>query len=178
MEPRYIAPYLFVGFVGLASSLRCPEKNGKALGRIVVVSGVLIAVFLGLVFHAMVDQAFRGLKHSGGKPSYREAFLENVTVKDFLLNKGMKKDDYFGVVGSPPVYWGRMGGFRIVAEVDDLQQFLNSGADDRKQAAASMESSGVKALVAKDSALAALAPEGWLLVPGTRDFFVLFTGRR
>lgn len=174
MEPRYIAPYLFLGFVGLTSCLRVPGADPKVIRRITVVSGVLICFFLAILVHSLVDQTVRGLYSTGGKPSFKRTFEEHVALKDFLLHKGVKPGDHAALVGSPPVYWGRMAGLRIAAEVPQAQEFLKGSSESRRQAVESLTRSGITVVVAKGSPFRNLEQEGWRPVPGTRDYFVLF----
>lgn len=173
MEPRYIAAYLFLGFVALTVSLRCSSSQLKAHRLPVILSGLLMCFFLFIVTHSLVDQSFRGLSSTDKKPSYRANFQEHVALKSFLLEKGLKKGDYAALVGGPPVYWGRMVGLRIIAEVESASEFLKSNSQARSKAVLSLKESGIRVVVAKGSAFGRLASEGWIRAPGTRDFFVL-----
>jgi hypothetical protein len=174
MEPRYIAPYLFLGFVAMTIVLRCRPDDEKAQRRTIVAAGLLAGFFMIMVFHSVVDQSFRGLQSTEKTLSYRDAYKEHLAVKDFLLQKGLKKDDYAGLVGEPPVYWGRMAGVKIVGEIEDESQFMESSRDERRAAAEILKKIGVKALVAKGGRFSTLAAEGWQHAPRTTDYYVLF----
>jgi len=178
MEPRYIAPYLFVGFVGLSSCLTYLPPDHKAGTRAVGASLALTVFFLGLVGYTAVDQSVRALISLGDKPSYQAQFGEIVAVKDFLISSGVQKGDEVSIVGLPPSYWARMVGARIVTEVNDADQFLASTPEQRKKAVQALEAVKSRAVVAKDTNFRTLGPEGWQLVPGTRDYYVLFPGGR
>lgn len=173
MEPRYIAPYLFVGFTALTVSLRYPAGDRKASRRIALLSGMLLCFFMAIVTHSLIDQSVRALRSTDRKLSYEAAFEEHVAVKNALQTRGMGSGDYIALVGSPPVYWARMAGVRIVAEVESAVDFLKSGPDAREKAIQSLRKSGIRAVVARGSAFGALASEGWSHVPGTRDYFML-----
>ena len=173
MEPRYIAGFLFLGFVALTVSLRSSTSDLKTGRWAAILSGLLIAYFLAIVTHSLVDQSIRGLYSTDKKPSYRASFEEHIALKSFLLDKGLKKGDYAALVGSPPVYWGRMAGLRIVAEADNAGEFLKSSIQARSKAVQAFKESEIRVVVAKGSEFRQLASEGWIRVPGTRDFFVL-----
>lgn len=172
VEPRYLGPYLFLGFVALLAALRLPEDDLKARRRTWIQSGVLAGFFLMLVFHSTIDQSLRGLHSTTEKPSYHETFVEHLAVRNFLRNKGIEKGDYAGLVGNLPVYWARMGHLRIIAEVTDPRQFFAATAQQRKTALDSMRNTGVKVVVGMGPRFAQLSSEGWKRVPGTRDYFV------
>jgi hypothetical protein len=172
METRYISSFLFLGFAALTVSLRYPSISRKAAQWAVILSGVLICFFLAIVAHSLVDQSIRGLRSTQEKPSYREAFEHHVALKDFLLPKGLKRGDYVAVVGGPPLYWARMTGVQIVVEVNSEADFLGTTPDARQQAIQAVKGAGVRAVIAKGSAFGKLLSEGWILVPGTRDYYV------
>jgi 4-amino-4-deoxy-L-arabinose transferase-like glycosyltransferase len=174
MEPRYIAPYLFLGFVALALALRYPAGDEKVRRRTVTAAGLLIGFFLVMVGHSLVDQSIRGLHSTGKTLSYQSAYNEHLAVKDFLKKNGLKKGDYAGLVGEPPVYWGRMAGLKIVGEIENENEFIESSPDQRKVAMDALKHVGVKALIAKGDRFSTLASEGWELAPHTTDYYVLF----
>jgi hypothetical protein len=159
--------------VALTVSLRSSTSDLKTGRRVAILSGLLIAFFLAIVTHSLVDQSIRGLYSTDKKPSYRASFEEHIALKSFLLDKGLKKGDYAALVGSPPVYWGRMAGLRIVAEADNAGEFLKSSIQARSKAVQAFKESEIRVVVAKGSEFRQLASEGWIRVPGTRDFFVL-----
>jgi hypothetical protein len=179
VEPRYVAPFLFIGFLGLASGLRYPFDNGKARRKAVLSALALAAFFVGLVVHSLVDQSLSGLHSTPKKLSYQAAFLERVAVKDFLAKSGLSKGDEVAVVGRrPPIYWARMAGVRIVGEVTEPEEFLSCSREGRDAAIDSLRKEGLKAVVAKGPEWTGLAAEGWRLVPGTRDYYALVLNER
>jgi len=178
MEPRYIAPYLFLGFVALTVSLRIPAGDRKVRRLLMWLSGVLVAFFLLMVTHSLVDQSLSGLFSNDRSPSYKAKYEEHVALRDFLKQNGLKHGDRAAVIGEPPVYWGRMAGLRIVAEVENEEQFLTGRWEERTRALQSLKAAGVKAVVAKGPAFGKLTSEGWKPAPGTRDYFVRFLDDR
>jgi hypothetical protein len=175
METRYIAPFLFLAFVGVVSSLRCFPDNPKSWKIILASSGVLVSFFLGLVVHTVIDQSLRGLRSTAKKPSYRATFQENVTLKDYLLEHGLKTGDSVAIVESPPVYWARLAGLKITSEIPNGEEFLSASPSRRQSAIDALKKKGVKALLARarGSKWDRLKGEGWAAIDGTRDWLVI-----
>jgi len=173
MEPRYIAPYLFVGFVGLTLCLGYRSGDQRARRVVTWMSSVLAGFALLLLGHVVVDQTVRALYSSDSKLSYRDQFQELVAVKDFLLSHGLEKGDYAAVADIPPMYWARMAGLRVIAEIDSTEEFLNSTPEKRMRALEALRKSGVKAVVTKERLFERLKSEGWQPAPGTREFYVM-----
>jgi len=174
MEPRYIAPYLFLGFVAMTIVLRGRPHDEKARRRSILAAVLLIGFFLVMVVHSVVDQSLRGLHSTDKTLSYRDSYNEHLAVKDFLMQKGLRKGDYAGLVGEPPVYWGRMAGLKIAGEIEDESQFMESSRDERRVATGVLKRIGVKVLVAKGGRFSTMAAEGWEKTPYTTDYYVLF----
>ena len=174
VEPRYVAPFFFLGFVGLASGLCYSPENPKALPRLKVASAILMVFFVGLLVHSLVDQSISGLGSLDRKLSYRDAYREHVAVKDFLERHGTPRGSDVAVLGRrPPIYWARMAGVTVVGEVTDPDEFLGVTRQERARAVHALSRAGIKALVGKDARLGRLAGEGWARVPGTKDYYVL-----
>lgn len=173
MEPRYLAPFVFLGLIGMTSSLRYSDTRPKARQRAVVIVWLFVLFFLGLLGHSLVDQTWSGLYSTEKKLSYRDAFLEHVAVKDFLRARGLSRGDEAAIAGLPPVYWARMAGVKVVAEVPQPDEFLRTSQVERNRATTALAQAGIKVLIAKDSSFGKLVNEGWELVPNTRDYYAL-----
>jgi len=172
VELRYIASFIFLGFVALAMSIRLPERKPRSR-RLMLGSSIAMALFLmGLVAYSLVDQSCRSLLAGSGKLSYKEAFEEDIAVKDFLQKRGIVQGDEIAVVGSPPVNWARMAGVRIVAEAPDTDQALSASTEQKESCMAALRQHGIKAIVVKDARFGNASAPAWALVPGTRDYFV------
>jgi hypothetical protein len=172
VEPRYIASFLFLGFMALAMSIRFPQdKSGH--GRAMRLSSLgLVCFFLGLVIYSIIDQSIRSLQSHGPRPSYKEAFLENIAVKDFLVKRGISQGDNIAIVGSPPVNWARMAGVRIIAEIPETEQVLSATGDEQRAATIALDKYRIKAMVVRDSRFGEKSGQEWIPVDGTRDYFV------
>jgi hypothetical protein len=174
VEMRYLAAFLFLAFVAVLLLPVYDFKNSESRWKVLAGAGVLAALILGMTLNTVVDQSIRGLHSTGKRLSYKGKFLEMLAIKDFLARRGVNKGDDVAMVGLPLWYWGRLARVKIVAEVTDENQFVSATAEERSRAIDSLKSAGVKALVGKGPALRKLTDEGWELVPGTRDFSVLF----
>jgi hypothetical protein len=178
IEPRYLAPFIFIGIVGISAGFRLPVNSRRSRSVAIAVSMALVLFLLAQLGHAVVDQTLRGLRSSIDSPSYEEAFLEQVRVKDFLLAHGLNRNDKAATIGlTPPVYWARMAGLRVNGEVSDPEQFIHATKLERARAIDSLRRASVKVILAEDSTMRMLVSEGWKRVPGTRDYYVLLLNR-
>lgn len=174
MEPRYIAPFVFLGVTGLVTGLRTRNGDGRARAeKRALWLTLALCVFLGaIVLQSAADQTLRGLRSTKEKASYREAFFEHVAIRNHLRERGVHPGSIVAVVGSPPMYWARLSHVRILGEIVDERAFLKASPSQRAKAVESMKRADLKAVLAKGEAYAKLAEEGWRRVPGTRDYFI------
>ncbi|MGO9119164.1 MAG: hypothetical protein ACLQPD_16350 [Desulfomonilaceae bacterium] len=178
VEPRYIASFLFLGFVALVMSVRYPEHKPRSRVLMLGSAIALTLFFMGLSAYSLVDQSCRSLRSKGGKLSYKEAFLEQIAVKDFLQKQGIVQGDEIAIIGSPPVNWARMAGVKIVAEVPDIDQMLSASAEQRAASLAALRNEGVKSIVVKDVRFREPSQSNWIPIPGTGDYFAHTLQRR
>ncbi len=173
LEPRYVAPFAFVGFAALLTWPTYPigSVRKRSVGSL---AGILLALcFLAVLIGSTVDQSMDGLRSTDRRLSYRDGFLEERAVADYLHQIGAAAGDVVAVVDSPPLYWGRMGRFKIKGEVPGPEEFFSAEPSGRTRVRRALAQAGVKALVGQGSAFNDLIREGWEKVPGTRAFFVL-----
>ncbi|MBM4326791.1 MAG: hypothetical protein FJ118_06465 [Deltaproteobacteria bacterium] len=172
MEPRYVAPFVYLAFMGMVAGLRYPLTGAGPLRRAAWSAVLLSICLLGVLAHSAVDQSLRGLVSTEEKASYKEAFFEQVAVKDYLLRKGLAAKDLVGIVGNPPMYWARLAEVKILGEIPDAKEFMQATVQDRARAARGMKDGGFWALLGKGRSFNDLLVEGWEQVPGTRDYYV------
>lgn len=176
MEPRYVAPFLFLGSVGLILGL--DQGNNQKVFRKLGTSdlGVLTLVFflLGSVVQSSADQAMRGLSRQNGKISYRQAYEDQVLVSDFLSNRGIVSGDKVAVIGSPPIQWARMAGIRVTGEIEDPGNFLTATKTEENSYLNLLKNEGIKAVIAEGKQWSKLSGEDWFLVPGTETYYARF----
>jgi hypothetical protein len=171
VEPRYVAPFMFLIFTGIISGVRYNEESPRQR-KFINAAMVFMAVFMaGVLVQSMIDQTHSGLYAVGGKGSYKSRLEEIVKVKEFLLEKGLTKGDIVAVVGNPPLYWARMAGFRALGDVDE-EEFLQATKEQRAKSIRALKKAGVKAIVAKNSQMEKLEEEGWTQAPGAKAYYI------
>ena len=173
MEPRYVAPFLFLGSVGLIMGMG-RGKNQKVLLRLGVSDlGVLaLVIFLiGSVLLSTIDQAVRGLCSKNGKISYRQSFEDQISVSDFLSKNGLSRGDHVAVLGNSPIQWARMAKLRVTAEIEDPEKFLKITKAERMNSLTLLKNEGIKAVIAQRKECSRLTDEGWVLIPPTKTFY-------
>lgn len=172
LEMRYVAPFLFLLFTALmVLPLHFDGRESTwKLGASATVA--LTVLLLVLIVGSTADQSFRGLRSTDEKPSYREAYGHLVGLRDYLFDHGVTPGSDVAVVGFPPIYWARMAGVRIIAEIPEPHQLSVASNTQRMKAVEALAYVGIRALVGKGKAFGELREEGWAKVPGTRDYFV------
>jgi hypothetical protein len=174
MEPRYVAPFLFLGSVGLILGLN-QGKNSRVFSKLGTSDlGVLALVLflVGSVIQSSVDQAIRGLSLQNGKISYRQAYEDQVLVSGFLSKRGIVTGDQVAVIGSPPIQWARMAGIRVTGEIEDPDNFLTATKTEQINSLNLLKNEGLKAVIAEGKQWSKLSGEDWVLVPGTETYYV------
>jgi hypothetical protein len=179
VEMRYLAPFMLLIVVAVAIWPRYPASNRSTVLKAIAGAAILIAVILVSTLTTVVDQSLRGLISTANKSSYQSAFFEMLSIGTYLKERGIGSGSEVALVGHPPSYWARNAGIRIVAEIPKKEDLLSAPPQARAVCVQSMRSAGVNAILAKGGDFANLSEEGWALVPGTKDFYVLaMTPRR
>ncbi|HMK34974.1 MAG TPA: hypothetical protein VK463_07910 [Desulfomonilaceae bacterium] len=178
MEIRYCAPFLFLGMAALITCPRYGFHRGNAPRKAIFGAWGLAAFMMILCISSVVDESIRGLYSTDGKLSYKDRFLEQVKVKDFLRKNGIAKGDRIAIAGAPHLYWARLAEATIVASIPETDDFLAVDPLKRNAAVQSLGRIHAKAVIAKNPGFKDLEKEGWVQVPGTQDYFVLLSGNR
>ncbi len=171
MEPRYIASFVIIGFAAGVSVLRLNQSDMRARSRAVAASVILVVVLLGLLGYSAVDRTARGLISSPGKPSYKAVFQELARVSNALTF--LSASDRVAIVGAPRVYWARMAGTRIIAEIPNQEAFLSAPPGRRQDAMKALKESGIRAVIGEGQGFSDLTDEGWQRVKGTEAYHIL-----
>ncbi|MDQ7782810.1 MAG: hypothetical protein RDU20_08015 [Desulfomonilaceae bacterium] len=176
MEIRYVAPFVFLGFVALTVLPRYRSEAEIGQRRVLVHAGLLVIFFLGTLAHSMVDQTVRAQYTFAGKRSHRELFLEAEAMREFLLSRKLVKGDTVAIVSpfSKRFIWASRAGLRIRAELTNGAAFLEYGNAEREAALAALTRAGFKAVVSTSPLCADIGSDGCVKVPGTRNYFVQF----
>lgn len=173
VEMRYLAPFMFLIVVAVAIWPKYPVCDGPMMRKAIVGIALLTVVILASTLTTVTDQSLRGLTSSANKSSYRSAFFEMVSIGAYLKDRGIGTGSEVALVGYPPSYWARIAGIRIVAEIPRKNELLSAPPQARALSVQSMRSAGVHAILAKGKDFATFTEEGWMLIPGTKDFYVL-----
>ncbi|MCL5125661.1 MAG: hypothetical protein M1511_14420 [Deltaproteobacteria bacterium] len=179
MEMRYVAAFLFLGFAALAVAPRYNESDLQNRWSIALQATTVAAIFVGMVIIFVADQSVRSLYNSGNKVSHRETFLDMLAMKDTLEANGIGKGDKVAVF-SPinfKLYWAKMAGVRIMAEITGVDSFFGGTSVERSKMLDVLKINGFKAVVAKLPQFFALSQEGWTKVPGAHGYYVNFLDR-
>ncbi len=173
MEPRYVAPFLFLGSVGLITGMGRGKNQRVFLGLGISDLGVLaLVIFLiGSVLQSTVDQAARGLWSENGKISYRQSFEDQISVSNFLSKKGITRGDHVAVLGNSSIQWARMAKIRVTGEIEDPGKFLRTTKAERMNSLTLLKNKGIKAVIAQRKECSRLTDEGWVLIPQTETFY-------
>lgn len=177
VEMRYLAPFLFLVFLALILIPKYAMDDRAVRSKAHITTSLLTVIVLGFTLSTVIDQSVRSVRSTNEKPSYSEAYFHLVALKDYLNKKGLRGGEDVAVVGFPPFYWGRLANLKIIAEIPKEEQVISATRDKRKHVIATLSDVGVNTLVAKGKQFGRLTEEGWELVPGTRDFYVLLADR-
>jgi len=174
MELRYVAPFIFLGFVALVCLLDYNGVTFRARDRAILASWLLVAFLVGTVVYSCVDQSFRALASSPPKQSHRQTFMEAQAVKDWLVDHGVSRGEAVAVFYPPhdTLRWARLAGVRVIAEVRDTRAFAEEPAENRINTLDALRSEGIGAVVTKRPFAEKLSDEGWNRVDGTKDYYV------
>ncbi len=167
IQPRYIAGYLVLLWLGLFSSLRLAESlENKKLCEAVAVA-VSLVVILGssvpLVFDTYGD--FRN--SLSGKTSFVSA-----DVAEGLQKLGIQSGSKVGNIGySFEEYWARLARAKIVSEITygDAIYFWKANADVRNQVYEKFSETGALIIVTKNPPEWA-NQDGWVEIGSTNHF--------
>jgi mRNA-degrading endonuclease RelE of RelBE toxin-antitoxin system len=170
VEMRYISPFLVLVPGALVTSLRTENPESK---RIAQSSFVLTATILILIVFSAWGQSARSLYSVPGKPSFEKSYLQMATLNQQLRDYGVASGSHLAVVGLPPIYWARIGGYRIIGEIPDVDEFLAVGIESRSKVVENLKRVGMRAIIARDKRFSELASEGWKPLIGVDDFYVL-----
>ncbi|MGC8657792.1 MAG: hypothetical protein ACP5U1_01835 [Desulfomonilaceae bacterium] len=179
MELRYVAAFLFLGFVALVEAPRYNKSDLDRRWSITLQATTIVAIFLGMVTIFVVDQSVRSLYNSGNKVSHHETFLEMRAIKDTLKANGVRNGDKVAVF-SPinyKLYWAKMAGVRVMAEITGVDSFLHGSPEQRSKMLNVLKIKGFKAVVVKQPQFFGLSREGWIKIPKARGFYVNFVDK-
>lgn len=176
MEIRYVGPFVFLGLIALYVLPRYDFSKAGKLYRSLTSVAVVVALILGTLVYAIADQCLRALHSSNEKASHRATFGEAFALREFINSGNIGKGDMVAIVlpFQAGLFWARMAGVRLTAEVSDSKVLFLAAPTEREKTLRALEEAGIKAIVAKVSQFSDINSEGWEKVPGTIDYFVYF----
>lgn len=175
MEIRYVAPFVFLGFVALASlPKRKAGEDGKS-SRDFLDAGILVTVLLTILIQSVVDQSLRCMQTIDSKKSHYDLFLETKAVSDFLNSNGVSTGDRIAIIlpFSQRLYFANLAGARITAEFPDTEEFLKSTPESRSNAMEALRKAGIKSIVGANPALIQGSEMGWKSIHGAPNHFAI-----
>ena len=176
VEARYVAPFVFLGFVSLAWLPRYNKNSDHPGKKTLMETAVLIAIFIGILIQTLADQHIRCIKDIDGKGSHYSTFLEAKAMSDFLNSSGLRKGDQVAILlpFTQTFYWANSAGVRITAEINDALDFVNSDTQKRAEVMVALRKAGINLVVGTDPALKNVVGEGWLNPKGAPNYFVKY----
>ena len=179
VEIRYVAAFLFLGFAALVVVPRYQPSDFKERPSIILQASTVTAIFLGMVVIFVADQSMRSLYSTGKKVSHRETFMDMVAIKDFLEAQGIGKGDKVAVFCpiNYKLYWAKIAGVRVMAEIMNVDKFLEDTPKERTKNLDALKRNGFKAIVVKQPQFVTLAKEGWIEAAGSHGYYLNFLNR-
>ncbi|MGC8908729.1 MAG: hypothetical protein ACP5M0_15005, partial [Desulfomonilaceae bacterium] len=179
VEMRYVAPFLFLGVAGLALIWRYKPLDAREGQVRDCAYYALCVVFLSFTAWSAIDQALRATTPSGSKPSYEAVFREDTAMANYISGQKNLSSARGAIVDSHSmsIYWARLAGVKIVAEIPSMRDYLEAAPRDREIAKKRLREHSVEFVAARGREFQTLASEGWIKVPSTSDYYLLFTGK-
>lgn len=177
LEARYVASFVFVGFMALVAWPRYDLRDPVTVSKTRVGAILLALCFVGVTAASAMDQSISGLVSAGRKLSPLERFQEHIAVKEFLRGSGVDEGEIVAAVDSPPIYWARLAGVQIKGRVAGNEEFLEASPIERRAALDALANAGVTAVIAHGKGFERLKDEGWTKAPGTRSYYVRILDR-
>lgn len=175
MEIRYVAPFIFFGFVALASLPNRQASHDRRHLREFTEAAILVAVLLGVLIQSVVDQSLRCIRTFDSKKSHYDLFLETNAVSDYLRSHGLSIGDKIAIIRPfrERLYFANLAGVRITTEFPDGEGFLKSTPEDRSKAFSALRKAGMRSVVATDPSLVQIGDEGWRPIPEAPNYFAV-----
>jgi hypothetical protein len=160
LEPRYIAAFFVLLWMGLACAVRLRESL-EAKRLLAVVSIAVLSVLIPTVIAATANEVYFGLRDSlicQDSPGQVQR-----EIADALLQIGIKPGDKIAIIGdSINANWARLSRVKIVAEIPPEEKAIFWGADPfvKSQVTSLLAKTGAKLVVTNGIPIQASA-DGW-----------------
>jgi hypothetical protein len=146
---RYIAPFAALLFVGVLASFRFHHGRRQKIRIPVLNLGAVIMIVLAIVGSVIAKP--------DGMPPWRIAAAAQQT--------GVQRGDRIAIIGDEDdfVYWARLAGVKIIAQVPDEKAFTAYTENQEKLMAAFRDAGAREVLILTEA-----YPTGWRPIAGTR----------
>lgn len=175
VEPRHVAPFITLLFLGLFSSVNLPasQESSRLLACVVVVILLMFCVSTGASTLQQAGFAVRDL--AKGKSGRSDLYWQ---VADGLKQMGVEPGDQVATIGTSMfVYWARMARVRVVAEIpiDEKDQFWAADNAVKAQVIETFRRTGAKVIIA-DQVPVLASTDGWQRI-GRTSFYAYLLPR-
>ncbi len=168
IEPRFVALFMVLLWVGVLSTVRLPP-GGRTAAGVRAVAGAFVTV-------ALIMLLSRGIESLRSIDAPAQAGPAQVAAG--LRAMGVQTGDAVAVIGTAfPEYWARLAGVRVVAEVPDeaVRAFWTASPGAQRRTLRALVSAGVRAVVTEDVPPGRV-PAGWRRV-GATPYYVRLSRR-
>lgn len=164
---RFIAAFIVITFAGVFSSVPLPKR--RATRRLVTSLTLATLVAVGLQMGAVAAK-------EASEILFETQENLHYVVATGLQELGMKEGDRVAILGSEldHVFWARLGRVKIMAQLDEDEQFWVSDRTTRQQVLDAIAAQGSNFAVYRGS-LASTHNSGWQQV-GDTDYYVYAFG--
>jgi hypothetical protein len=164
---RFLASFAVLLFAGVFASLRLPDTTGSRRWVTGMTLAAAFVVAASLISNPVQDRLEGRIQRSH----------VNWQVASGLASLGIQPGDEIANMGlGDSLYWARLAGVRIVAEVLGDHDFWTDTPESRADALRAVESTGAKAVVAESTHLTPVlaAQEGWQSLDGGQHKFYVY----
>jgi hypothetical protein len=136
-EPRYVAPFISLLWMGIFSGIRLPD-SGKSRRLLRNVTILITLVIMIMSIHQLIKNRLSSPTHSQWQ------------IADAIKQMGVLPGDKIASIGySHPHFWARLAKVRIVAEIpgEDVDYFWNADSETQFKVIETFNRTGAKVIV-------------------------------
>lgn len=171
LEPRYIAPFVVLLWMGILSCVRLPDlpELRNALMFLIRAAIIIIMIFISVLSIPEAYSVVYSLTKGEDK-----VINTHWQVADALRRLGIKKQDRVALLGDGyDAYWARLASVKIIAEIpsNNVNNFWAADTSVKAKVIEILEQTGVRVVVAKDVPQNYSSSAGWQKIDNT-DYYV------
>jgi len=173
VEPRYVASFIVVLWMGLFAAVKFPKKESVQQFALCAVFAAVLTTGLGIL-HGSANDFHSILRHA---PS------EQAEVAEGLRKLGVREGQSLATIGIPrdSFYWARLASVRVVSEIPspNVNQYWLASLDTQEKVRYAFAQSGAVAIVTDTMPAEVVLPEssrtvdlpGWEQI-GTTSYYL------